>query len=97
MTSPVSIPSAVRDSLDKLHELSERLLALCMMASNQEDADSLPVPYISAYFEQMGDLAGEVMGVTHRLDEDLRYTNMPVASEVVPCDRCRSPGSFQSA
>ena len=97
MTSPVSISSDVRNSLDKLHELSERLLALCMMASNHDSADSIPLPYVNAYFEQLGDLAGEVVGITHRLDEGLRYADMPVASQAVPCDRCSSLGSFQPA
>lgn len=95
MTSPVSISSDVRNSLDKLHELSERLLALCMMASNHDSADSIPLPYVNAYFEQLGDLAGEVVGITHRLDEDLRYADTPTASESIPCGRCRSLGSLQ--
>ncbi len=47
MTSPVSISSEVRSSLDKLHDLSERLLALCMMASNHDSADSIPIPYVN--------------------------------------------------
>lgn len=92
MTSPVSIPFEIRDSLDKLHELAERILALCMVASNQSSPESIPPQFTSAYFDQMGDLASEVLGVTHRLDADIRYTaRPPAASSTGTCDRAPSP------
>ncbi|VVE45846.1 hypothetical protein PCA20602_04414 [Pandoraea capi] len=34
MKSLVSTSPSVRDSLDKIHSLSERLVALCMVAAN---------------------------------------------------------------
>lgn len=69
MTFPVSTSPAVRDSLDRLHCLSERLVALCMVAANQENAESIPPAFANAYFEQMGDLADEVLDVARRLDD----------------------------
>ncbi|MFJ2993640.1 hypothetical protein [Pandoraea sp. NPDC087047] len=76
MTSLVSSFPAVRDSLDKLHSLSERLLALCMVAANQENTESIPPEFANAYFEQMGDLADEVLDVTQRLDDDLSFADI---------------------
>ncbi|ALS61187.1 hypothetical protein [Pandoraea norimbergensis] len=73
MTFPTSTSPAVRDSLDRLQCLSERLVALCMVAANQESAESIPPEFANAYFEQMGDLADEVLDVTQRLDDDLSF------------------------
>ncbi|VVE76250.1 hypothetical protein PAN31117_05359 [Pandoraea anapnoica] len=77
MTFLVSTSPAVRDSLDQLHSLSERLVALCMVAANQESAESIPQEFANAYFEQMGDLADEVLNVTQRLDDDLSFSGAP--------------------
>lgn len=78
MTSLVSTSPTVRDSLDTLHSLSERLVALCMVAANQESAESIPPEFANAYFEQMGDLADRVLDVTQRLDDDLSSTGNPL-------------------
>ncbi|VVD82214.1 hypothetical protein [Pandoraea commovens] len=79
MTPLVSTPNPVRDSLDKLHCLSERLVALCMVAANQESAEAIPSEFTSAYFEQLGDLADEVLDVTQQLDDDLSFAgNAPL-------------------
>lgn len=73
MTSLVSTLDPIRNSLDKLHCLSERLVALCMVAANQESAEAIPSEFACAYFEQLGDLADEVLDVTQRLDDDLSF------------------------
>ncbi|AJP57977.1 hypothetical protein UC34_15365 [Pandoraea vervacti] len=75
MKSLVSTSHAVRDSLDKIQSLSERLVALCMVAANQENAESIPQEFANAYFEQMGDLADEVLDVAQRLDDDLSFAD----------------------
>ncbi|MGC7402404.1 hypothetical protein ACPWR0_01025 [Pandoraea pneumonica] len=81
MTFHASNSPTVRDSLDRLHCLSERLVALCMVAANQEHAESIPPEFANAYFEQMGDLADEVLDVTQRLDDDLCFAiSSPPAS-----------------
>jgi len=74
MTFPTSTSLAVRDSLDRLQCLSERLVALCMVAANQESAESIPPEFANAYFEQMGDLADEVLDLTQRLDDNFSLT-----------------------
>ncbi|VVE24741.1 hypothetical protein PHO31112_03313 [Pandoraea horticolens] len=82
MTSLVSTTPVVRDSLDKLHSLSERLVALCMVAANQENTESIPHEFANAYFEQMGDLADEVLDLTQRLDDDLSLAKNPALAPI---------------
>lgn len=66
----LSIPS--RDTLDRLNELSERLVALSMVGANQRPTP-IPEQFNEAYFDQMSDLSSEVYTLCHRLDEDLSY------------------------
>jgi len=47
-----------------------------MVAANQESTESIPPEFANAYFEQMGDLADEVLDVTQRLDDDLSFEDV---------------------
>jgi len=66
----LSIPS--RDTLDRLNELSERLVALSMVGANQRPTP-IPEQFNEAYFDQMSDISTEVHNLCHQLDEDLSY------------------------
>lgn len=72
MTSHPHLPVPSRDTLDRLNELSERLVALSMVGANQRST-AIPEQFSEAYFDQMSDLSGEVYQLCHRLDEDLSY------------------------
>ncbi|WP_125348254.1 hypothetical protein [Pandoraea apista] len=72
MTWPTRIPTPSRDTLDRLNELSERLVALSMVGANQRPTP-IPEQFNEAYFDQMSDLSTEVYDLCHRLDEDLSY------------------------
>ncbi|RRW88476.1 hypothetical protein EGJ54_24760 [Pandoraea apista] len=58
--------------MDRLNELSERLVALSMVGANQRPTP-IPEQFNEAYFDQMSDLSTEVYDLCHRLDEDLSY------------------------
>ena len=72
MTTPRHLPIPSRDTLDRLNELSERLVALSMVGANQRPTP-IPEQFNEAYFDQMSDLSSEVYSLCHRLDEDLSY------------------------
>lgn len=72
MTPHQHIPIPSRDTLDRLNELSERLVALSMVGANQRPT-AIPEQFNEAYFDQMSDLSSEVYNLCHRLDEDLSY------------------------
>ncbi|VVE28952.1 hypothetical protein PHO31112_03535 [Pandoraea horticolens] len=75
------LPIPSRDTLDRLNELSERLVALSMVGANQRPTP-IPEQFNEAYFDQMSDLSSEVYNLCHRLDEDLSYlvSNVTLAS-----------------
>lgn len=72
MTSHQQLHIPSRDTLDRLNELSERLVALSMVGANQRPT-AIPEQFNEAYFDQMSDLSCEVYTLCHRLDEDLSY------------------------
>ncbi|VVD67415.1 hypothetical protein [Pandoraea soli] len=72
MTPHPHLPIPSRDTLDRLNELSERLVALSMVGANQRPT-AIPEQFNEAYFDQMSDLSSEVYNLCHRLDEDLSY------------------------
>ncbi|WP_281718346.1 hypothetical protein [Pandoraea apista] len=72
MTWPTPTPIPSRDTLDRLNELSERLVALSMVGANQRPTP-IPEQFSEAYFDQMSDLSAEVYDLCHQLDEDLSY------------------------
>lgn len=72
MTWPTRSPIPSRDTLDRLNELSERLVALSMVGANQRPTP-IPEQFNEAYFDQMSDLSTEVYDLCHQLDEDLNY------------------------
>ncbi|VVD67333.1 hypothetical protein [Pandoraea soli] len=72
MITPQHFPIPSRDTLDRLNELSERLVALSMVGANQRPT-AIPEQFNEAYFDQISDLSSEVYNLCHRLDEDLSY------------------------
>lgn len=76
MTSHCSLSIPSRDTLDRLSELSERLVALSMIGANQRST-SIPEQFNEAYFDQMTDISSEVHHLCRRLDEDLNYLIQP--------------------
>ncbi len=72
MTWPQRINTPSRDTLDRLNELSERLVALSMVGANQR-FNMIPDNFNEAYFDQMCDISTEVYDLCHKLDEDVNY------------------------
>lgn len=67
-----SLPSGflVHASVDRLNTLSERILALAM-CSTTDAGKEIPHRFLLAIFEELGEMAGELVSECHRLKSSL--------------------------
>ena len=70
MTSQFPPCPLVHSSVDRLNTLSERVLALAM-CSTTDAGKEIPHRFLLAIFEELGEMAGELVSECHRLKTSL--------------------------
>lgn len=70
MTSHFPAGPLVRASVDRLNTLSERVLALAM-CSTTDAGKEIPHKFLLAIFEELGEMAGELVSECHKLKSSL--------------------------
>ena len=70
MTSYFPAGPLVHASVDRLNTLSERILALAM-CSITDAGKEIPHRFLLAIFEELGEMAGELVSECHRLKTSL--------------------------
>ncbi|WP_449413573.1 hypothetical protein [Pandoraea soli] len=70
MTGRLPSGFLVHASVDRLNTLSERILALAM-CSTTDAGKEIPLRFLLAIFEELGEMAGELVSECHKLKSSL--------------------------
>lgn len=70
MTGRLPSGFLVHASVDRLNTLSERILALAM-CSTTDAGKEIPHRFLLAIFEELGEMAGELVSECHKLKSSL--------------------------